>query len=150
MLPQQKSRLIKLLLRLNWMEQKALVVKRYTGHEKMRALTDSQATELENQLMKMVQSADKMRKKLIWLASELEFNKPASSIDQVKNPYRLLLDNLNVWLLKKSAAKKVLNKLNPDELNHAISQLEQVQHKTYKSISNGVRASEQQAKSHRN
>ena len=116
------------------MQHKAEVVQRFTGRAHLRSLNAEQANKLYQDLHNQRTSADKMRKKLIYLAYQMEFNKP-------ENNFSTCLKNLNDWLTEKSPSRKHMNKQNPDELNDSVSQLELVYKKTLKKISNANHAS---------
>ncbi len=131
------------------MEQKAEVVKRFTGCAHLRSLTEPQANKLYKQLHNQIKSADKMRKKLIWLAFQMGFDKPNNSIEQATNSYRLCMDNLNKWLTSKSPSLKSLNAQNPDELNDSVSQLELIYKKTLNKLNDANKNTRDQKKARR-
>ncbi len=113
------------------MDSKAEVVERFTGVQHLRSLNPEQAITLYQALHNQRTSADKMRKKLIWLAFQLDFDKRDD-----KRSFTICLYNLNTWLSAKSPCRKFMNKQNPDELNDSVSQLELVYKKTLKKLSN--------------
>lgn len=132
------------------MAEKAEVVERFTGCAHLRSLTDSQANRLYNQLHNQLKSADKMRKKLIWLAFQMGFDRPKNSIEQATNSYRLCIDNLNKWLEQKSPSLKKMNDQNPDQLNDSVSQLEVIYKKTLKKLNDGNKIKADQKETCRN
>jgi len=111
-------------------DEASLVVEKFGDAETIEAMTSKEAHAMIKYLLKehpRAKAMNKMRKKFIYLASMMDFDKRQSKYTRGLDRLGVILVNIDAWLLsKKSKHKKKLNDLAFDELRESLNQFENI------------------------
>jgi len=131
---EQSAEIKKLLTKCKLWQKKEQIVKDFSldSHEQIGKLTGEEAERLKVYLVELEEKGNKMRRKLLSIGYQMNFDAPISAAQKNMDPKDINFKNVNAWCESdKSMHKKSLNRLNPFELTETVTQFENVL-KSYK------------------